>query len=491
MSKPSTVVKVGDVIKVKVTGERFRSERLGRMMADRKKKPAGSADYVPDADDYAQLALEQEPLVEGALLSFDQKTGDVIAMVGGKEFIRNKNEFNRTLQAKRQTGSSFKTIVYTSALDRGFTPATPIQDAPIVYETKTEKKDEDDKAVKTAKDEADEEGQEDVKTWKPHNHGQKFVGDILFRTALIRSLNIPAVKVLESVGVPWAMDYARRLGVFSPLNADLSLVLGSSSITLYEMTKVFSNFGRMGQRMRPMLLQKVLDRNGKLLLEGLSLDKRFDKEITEIDKGFEDRRKAFLLAQAQGGDAAKAQPSPAPGAPPVRAKTPPIFFDDPNQLISPQTAYIMTTILNGVINEEGGTGGAARALGRPAAGKTGTTNGYVDGWFLGYTPQIVTGVWVGFDEEKTLGPGEVGGRAALPIWLDYMKAVHKDLPAQDFPVPPGIVFANIDAQTGQLASASSTRVVRQAFISGTEPTGTTAAPSRDDETDFLKKDLTE
>jgi len=482
LTKPSQALKAGDVILVKVTGDKFSSARL--MSAAAPKKPAKKGAPPPAAtlppelgnpNEYAQLALEQEPIAEGALLSFDQKTGEVIAMVGGKEFIRNKNEFNRTLQAKRQTGSSFKTVVYASALDKGFSPVTPIQDAPVVLENKN---DDDESA----------EGQdnpEDAKVWKPHNHGQKFIGDVLFRTALIRSLNIPAVKVLEGVGVNWAMDYARRLGVFSPLNQDLTLVLGSSSITLYEMTKVFSHFGRLGARIRPLVIHKVLDKNDKILVENVSLDKRFEKEITESDTQFEERRKAALAQQAAQGSA-----PPPEGAP--KPKVPQIFFDDGDQLISPQTAYVMTSLLGAVINEEGGTGGAARALGRPAAGKTGTTNGYIDAWFVGYTPQIVTGVWVGFDDSnKTLGPGEVGGRAALPIWIDYMKAAHKDLPVQDFPVPPGIVFANIDNQSGKLASASSTRVVRQAFIQGTEPKMTGEAPTREDETEFLKKDLTE
>lgn len=476
ITKLSQALKVGDVVKIRVSGDKFNPMHLN----ERRKKSNAKGPLPVNIDEYAHVLLEQEPLVEGALLSFDQQTGEVIAMVGGKEFVRNKNEFNRTIQAKRQTGSSFKTIVYASALDKGFNPATPIQDAPVVFETKDE--------------DADQEGQDDVKVWKPHNHGQKFVGDILFRTALIRSLNIPAVKVLEGVGVNWAMEYARRLGVFSPLNPDLSLVLGSSSLTLYEMTKVFSHFGRLGHRIRPTMITKVLDKTGKVALENVTLDKRFEKEITEFDTQFEEKRKAFIEQQAaaQTADAkspqAGATPQPTPDS---KSKNPKIFFEDPEQLISAQTAYVMTTLLSGVINEEGGTGGAARALGRPVAGKTGTTNGYVDAWFVGYTPQIVTGVWVGFDEEKTLGPGEVGGRAALPIWLDYMKAVHKDLPPMDFPVPPGIVFANIDAQTGQLASASSTRVVRQAFIQGTEPTLSSSAPTRDDETEFLKKDMTE
>lgn len=480
LTKPSQALALGDVIRVKLVGDKFSSSRLQKELANLNKPKGKNQPLTPGPnplaeigklDEYAQLSLEQEPLVEGALISFDQKSSEVIAMVGGKEFVRNKNEFNRTLQAKRQTGSSFKTIVYASALDKGFNPATPIQDAPVVYETKTE----DDGAGGEVEG---QDGSDDIKLWKPHNHGQKFTGDVLFRTALIRSLNIPAVKVLESVGVNWAMDYARRLGVFSPLNPDLSLVLGSSSITLYEMTKVFSHFGRLGKRIRPMVIHRVLDKNDKILAENISLDQRFEKEIVEIDTGFEDRRKTFLE-------------QPAANQAPAKTKAPPIFFEDPDQLISPQTAYVMTNVLSGVVFEEGGTAGQARALGRPVAGKTGSTNGYYDGWFIGYTPQVATGVWVSFDEEKTLGAGEVGGRSALPIWVDFMKAAHKELPELDFSIPSGIVFANIDNQTGRLASASSSRVARQAFVQGTEPTLTGESPTREEETDFLKKDLSE
>jgi penicillin-binding protein 1A len=470
VSRPSSVLKAGDVILVRVTGEKFASQRLEREIADRKKKAPGKpVTDVPNPEEYAQVALEQQPQVEGALISFDQRSGDVLAMVGGYEWVHKVNEFNRAVQAKRQTGSSFKTIVYAAALDKGYTPATPIQDAPLVYDL------------------GKEEGQDDPKMWKPHNHGQKFEGDILFRRALIRSLNIPTVKILENIGVSWAMDYAKRLGISSPLNADLSLGLGSSSVSLYEMTKVFAHFGRLGQRLRPIVIHKVTDKDGNILLENVSLDARFDKELAEIDEQFERRRKQYLESGAAGQNA-QADSETAP----MKPKDPQIFFNDPDQLISPQTAYVMTSILAGSINEEGGTAGRARALGRPAAGKTGSTNGYFDAWFVGYTSQIATGVWIGFDQEKTLGPGEVGGRAALPIWVEYMKAAHQDLPVQDFPVPNGIVFANIDNQTGRLASASSNSVVRQAFAQGTEPSAqATASPTRDEEAEFLKKDLSE
>lgn len=497
VEKPSAVLKPGDVISIKVTDDLFQSQRLIDESDALKKKKGAQPLQLPDFTQFAHVQLEQRPSVEGALISFDQVTNDVIAMVGGFEWIHKKNEFNRTIQAKRQTGSAFKTIVYAAALDHGYTPATPIQDAPVVFTSN------------------EDEGQEEAKVWKPHNHGQKFVGDILFRNALIRSLNIPTIKILEDIGIPWTIDYAKRLGVFSPLNADLSLGLGSSSITLYEMTKVFSNFGRLGKRIRPVVIQKVLDLQNQVIAKDISLDQRFD-EIKEIENGFEERRQTYLNDQtqskleaseneAQNGDvnqqdssdptatASSANPDDPSSTGKVKKidYKPLLFFDDPEQLVRPQTAYIMTTLLSGVISEEGGTGARGRALGRPAAGKTGSTNGYYDGWFVGYTPQIATGVWVGFDEEKSLGRGEVGGRTALPIWVDYMKAAHTNLPVIDFPVPSEVVYANIDSQTGKLASVSSKSVVRQAFLSGTAPHEMSGNTLNEDEAEFLKKDLSD
>ena len=166
-----------------------------------------------------------------------------------------------------------------------------------------------------------------------------------------------------------------------------------------------------------------------------------------------------------------------------------IFFNDPDQLIRPTTAYLMTTILKGVVEDANGTGGRARAIGREVAGKTGSTNNYYDAWFIGYTPQISTGVWVGFDKEKSIGKGEVGGRAALPIWIDYMKAAHEGLPQMTFPIPEGIVFANVDSETGKLATAGTKKILRQAFVEGTEPTASSG--KAEEATDFYKQDLSE
>lgn len=478
LAKPSLAVKAGEVILVKVMNNQFgdgltpeRDKELHAKIAALKK--ANPKFTAPNFAAFAQVALEQEPIVEGSLIAFDLKTAETVAMVGGYDFKTSK--FNRALQAKRQTGSIFKSIVYAAALDKGFNPATPVFDSPIVYEGEA----------------STVEGQDtDIKKWKPHNHGEKFAGDVLFRSALVRSLNIPTVKILESVGVPWVIDYTRRWGVFSPLNADLSLGLGSSSLTLYEMTRVFSQFGRMGKRLRPLLVHKVTDRDGNVLLTDLGLDAFFEKELAPIEQEYEQKRLAALEELKSKPEATPAAADGKPEAAKANEK-PKIYFADPEQVMTPQTAYVITSLLQAVVSDDGGTAARARSLGRPVAGKTGTTNGYIDGWFVGYTPGLAAGVWVGFNEEKTLGPGEVGGRTALPIWIEYMRSALGDSPGQNFPVPSGIVFANIDEQTGKLASASSRSVVNQAFIQGTEPKEQSGAPSQQDDTDFYKQDLTE
>lgn len=468
---PSEALKPGDVIKVKVVGETFSSSRLNELLV--KKKKALGKNYVapelPDFKQFARVELEQDPLVEGSLISFGVNSKHVLALVGGYDF--QKSEFNRALQAARQSGSSFKPIVYAAGLDAGYAPNSILMDAPVVFEEAAD----------------GGEGQanvDEVKKWKPGNYESKFSGDTLFRNALIKSKNIPTIKILEKVGVNTAATYARRLGIFSPLNMDLSLALGTSGITLYEMTKVYATFANLGQRFKPIFILYVKNQAGQNLLENVSLDSKFENELKQINDKFAAERELNLPILHGTDEAAK-------------KKLLPLYFDDPDQLISPQTAYLMNSILSGVVAEPGGTGGAARSIGRPLAGKTGTTNGYYDAWFIGYAPQIATGVWVGFDDEKTLGRGETGGRAALPIWINYMQAALKDIPIKPFDVPHGIVFASIDNETGKLASPSSKTVVRQAFLEGTEPTagqkqdGSQNPVGQDEKTDFFKEDLNE
>jgi len=456
VKKPSLVLKVGDVIKVKVTRKTFTSDRL--------KEEAKKLKYnEEDFKEFALLELEQDPLAQSSLISFDQKTGDVVAMVGGADFT--KSQFNRALQAVRQTGSAFKALTYATALDHGYTPATPIIDAPIVYEEEIEEGQESDSTAA---------GGSETKTWKPKNSGNKFSGDILFRRALIKSLNVPTVKITEKVGVNTIATYARRLGIFSPLNMDFTLSLGSSSVTLYEITRAFAILGRLGKRLSPILIHKVVDANGEEISGEINLDERFKEQLQPIEDEFEALRQSVLASEE------------------VREKNPPLFFENPNQLMKPETAYVTTSILQAVIDEPGGTATAARELGRPAAGKTGSTNGYFDAWFIGYTPDFATGVWTGFDEEKTLGKSEFGGTASLPVWLEFMKVAHDGLPVRNFPVPENVVFVNIDNETGQLVGPQTKMAVKQAFIEGTEPSGIrTTEEKKEEDQNFFKEDLSE
>jgi penicillin-binding protein 1A len=347
-------------------------------------------------------------LLEGALISIDLESGYVRAMVGGREF--KKSQFNRATQARRQTGSAFKPIVYASALDKGYTPATIIVDSPVIFKWGDKK-------------------------WKPKNFEDKFFGPITFRNALAHSVNTVTVKIAQHVGVDYIRDYARHLGIASSLHNDLSMALGSSSVSLYELTKTYAVFANQGKTFRPAFIKKILDRNGNLIEENPPL---------------------FCLKESAE--------------------------DEP--LISPQTAYLMTHLLEGVVQH--GTGWRAKALGRPAAAKTGTTDQFFDAWFIGYTPEFITGVWVGFDDEKSIGENETGSRAASPVWVAFMTRLLKEKPVRDFPVPEGIEFMKVDPKTGAMNPAK--RAILECFKDGTRPVQGSSHPVKAT-TDFYKFDL--
>ncbi len=460
IDKPSEALKPGDIIDVELVAETAKKVKVGK-------------NFKANLKDFAELALEQEPKAEAALLSLDLKTDDIVAMVGGSNF--RKTKLNRTYQAVRQTGSSFKPILYAAGLDKGLTPASPIMGAPIVYNQETGETEEVEEGAKVQESAENQE----KKVWKPGNYGGRFTGDILLRNALKKSLNTPTIRILEKTGVSFAAEYARRLGIFSPINMDMSLALGSSGATLYEMTKVYSTFAKLGKNVKPIIIHEIKDREGEILAQQVSFDLHFKESIGSVKEEFKKKREQYeeqMMAQDE-----------------ETQKVSPFFFNDPDQLISPQTAFLTTTLLQAVVNESGGTGGRARRLNREVAGKTGTTNGYYDAWFMGYTPQVSAGVWVGFDQEKSLGRGEAGSRAALPIWLEYMQGVHNDSSKENFPIPNNIVFANIDNETGKLATARSHEVVRQAFISGTEPglenEEEVQRQEEEDKTDFYRQEF--
>lgn len=344
-------------------------------------------------------SVDQTLLPEGALICFDLETGYVKAMVGGRDF--NKSQFNRVIQARRQTGSAFKPIVYASALDKGFTPASIIMDSPIVFESGGKK-------------------------WKPKNYEGRFFGPTTLRNALTHSVNVVTVKIAQELGVDYITNYAQKLGISSTLHNDLSMALGSSSISLFELTKAYSVFANQGKLFKPIFIKKILDRDGNLLEENTPA--LYSEELSKEE-----------------------------------------------QTITPQTAFLMSHLLEDVVKH--GTGWRAKSLGRPVAAKTGTTDQFMDAWFIGYTPEIITGVWVGFDEERSLGENETGGRTASPIWISFMAKILKDKPIKEFPVPEeGIEFVKIDPKTGQISMEK--EGILECFREGTAPTQKHTASSK-------------
>jgi penicillin-binding protein 1A len=293
-----------------------------------------------NSDGSARITLEQDSGAQGALLAIDNATGDIKAMVGGRDYEESK--FNRATQAQRQAGSSFKPIVYTAAVDQGAEPDDLILDAPATFNSAGT-------------------------PYSPRNFDRRFEGTITLRHAMAESRNIPAVKLAQKVGMPTVADYARRFGMTSPILPFLPVALGAADLTLYEQTAAFTVFPNDGLRIEPRYIRKVTDYEGHVL---------------EQD------------------------------------------FPDARDVVSQRTARTMVTLLEEVVKH--GTASAARKLNHPIAGKTGTTNDYTDAWFIGFSPSLTCGVWIGYDEKKNLGENETGGHAALPIWTDFMRAVVAD-----------------------------------------------------------------
>ncbi len=400
-------------------------------------------------------ALDQHPQLQGALFSMDITNGSVLAMEGGYDFKH--SEFNRAAQALRQPGSAFKPIIFSAALERGFTPASVIVDSPIVYED-------------------EERGK-----WKPSNFEEKFYGDTPFRMALIKSRNIPTIKIVQAIQVGQLIEYMKRIGLNGQFTADLSISLGSGSVSLMELTRAYGLFPRLGRVIRPGFINWVRDRDGKVLEEnkGDLLPPTAKIPTGPIDPAPTPQESPMVV------ESAHAEPKATPKVP--FAKLPPP--DDADQVMDPRVAYVMTHLMKEVVAY--GTGYEAKNLGRPAAGKTGTTNDYLDAWFVGFTPQVVTGVWVGFDDQKSIGLQETGAKAALPIWLTFMKEAVKKYPEVDFSIPAGVVFATLDSKTAKTVASNAAGAIREAFIEGTEPTEFSGSDSSSSQSqsDFLKDDF--
>ena len=344
--------------------------------------------------------VKQPPLhrLSPGILSFH-------AMVGGRDF--GASQFNRAIQAKRQPGSAFKPIIYAAALDWGMTPSTIILDAPYLSSVNP-----------------------DEEIWRPKNFKERFFGPTLLRTALVQSRNVITVKILKQIGVPYAISYAKRMGIESELSPDLSLALGSSGLSLAELTRAYAAFANGGSLVDPVFIHRVVDRHGNVLEENAPAGKK---------------------------------------------------------VVSRETAYVMSDLLKAAINE--GTGWRSKALKKPAAGKTGTTNDLRDAWFIGYTPNLVTGVWVGYDDRKSMNQGETGSRAANPIWLYFMTEAVKDRPSEDFPVPEGVVLEKIDPKTGLLPGPHTEKTLTQAFKAGQEPKESSPVPQAPKSGQFMQFDM--
>jgi len=308
--------------------------------------------------------LAEAPAVQGALIALDPRTGELVSMVGGYDYAQ--SQFNRARQAHRQIGSAMKPFIYAAAVDHGMTELTIKYDAPIKFRTASG-------------------------IWAPHNYKREFLGPITLRTAIAKSINTVSAQLVAQLGVDAVIDTMRRLGVRSPLPHQLSLALGTADLTLEETAYALASFPAGGEEVRPVMIRRLLDADGRVL---------------------EDHTR------------------PGPRA----------------RKLSAETAYVVTDLMKGVI--ETGTGKKARELGRPAAGKTGTSTNYRDAWFFGFTPDLLCGVWLGRDDFTPIAHDATGGQVALPIWLAYMRQALQGVPARDFQPPPGVVFARADPDRG-------------------------------------------
>ena len=356
-----------------------------------------------------QYRLRQLPEVSGAMVVMDPWTGRVLAMVGGFSF--DQSQFNRATQAYRQPGSSFKPLVYSSALDNGYTPSTVVVDAPIEID----------------------QGQ-GVGVWRPENYSTgKYYGPTTLRNALQRSLNTVTVRLAQDIGMPLIGEYAKRFGVYDELPNYLSYALGAGETTVMRMVTAYSMFANGGKRIKATLIDRIQDRYGHTIF------KHDQRECRGCD--------------APGGW--KNQPEPQ-------------LIDRREQVLDPMTAYQITSMMEGVVQH--GTATVVREVGKPIAGKTGTTNDEKDAWFVGFSPDLVVGIYIGYDKPRNLGRGATGGHLAAPIAKDFLKLALAGKPAVPFKVPAGIKLIRVDAKTGMRAGpGDSGRTILEAFKPGTAP----------------------
>jgi penicillin-binding protein 1A len=365
----------------------------------------GDVVYVsPVAGKDGIYTLEQVPEIEGSLVAMDPRTGRVLAMVGGFSFA--ESEFNRATQALRQPGSSFKPIVYAAALDNGYTPASVVLDAPVEIRNG------------------------DGSIWRPENYAQEFYGPQTLRRGIERSRNVMTVRLARDIGMPLIAEYARMFGIYDTMQPVLAMSLGAGETTNMRMTSAYATIANGGRKIVPTLIDRIQDRYGATVY-------RHDNRLCD------------------GCSAAD-----------WHGQGEPRIVDNREQVLDPMTAYQITSMMEGVVQR--GTGTAARALNRPVAGKTGTTNDYKDAWFVGFTPELAVGIYVGFDQPRSMGSSSTGGGMVVPIFTNFMAKALAGRPPTPFNVPPGMTTAWINPNSGAKAFEGEASI-KEAFKPGTGP----------------------
>jgi penicillin-binding protein 1A len=360
--------------------------------------------------------LRQIPMVEGAIVAMDPHTGRVLAMAGGYSF--GKSQYNRAVQAMRQPGSSFKPFVYAAALENGWTPASRVLDAPYVSCDPNQDK-----------------------CYRPSNYTEQFYGESTLRLGIEKSRNAMTVRLANDMGLPKMSELAERVGIYDKLPAYEAMSLGAGETTPIRLVSAYAALVNGGKQVKPVLLDRIQDRYGKTIYKS------------------DDRDCSICSGEWKEGLA------------------PPAFADNRKQVMDPVVAYQMVSMLEGVVQR--GTAASVKTVGRPLAGKTGTTNDQVDAWMVGFSPDLVVGVWVGFDTPKNMGDGESGGRLAAPIFRDVMTGALRNAPALEFRAPSDVRQVQIDADTGCLPTPGSRLVIWEVFRPGTEPTDVCSLPGAD------------
>ena len=450
---PSKILKVGDVVEVSLLRKSVGIEKyIWKGFQARFKK---GRDYkLVSNEKYALFKLDQTPDAEGALVSLDPKTGDIIAFVGGANFL--KSQFNRAIQSHRQPGSSFKPILFAAGLENGFTPASILMDSPEALG-----------------------GVDSSLNWKPRNYDGKFKGPMTFRNSLEKSRNIPTIRLASDIGVPKILEFTDRIGFNAKVDKDLSLALGSFGVTLMDIVSTYAIFPNGGKIVHPKSIISIVDRDGK----NYEISERRDVAHQNSDEV--DNEQVEEMAKAENEEKKNNESGV------EKTEVNPFHVAlGGDQVYDPRLAYLMNNLLRGVVLH--GTGKGAREVSPFLGGKTGTTNNYVDAWFLGFSSNIVTGVWTGFDNNKTLGWAETGAKSALPIWKEFMRAGLKKMGEYDFRAPLGVINVSINKKNGKLAKPGQSDSFLESFVEGTEPglkeEEDIEKLKSDDSTQFLEED---